>query len=69
MKCNKIPEKYITLDCEHDICLLCISNTIMSKNQLEKLFDATNDFDYECDLCSNITVFEKFNFYRLIFFV
>ena len=35
MKCNKIPDKYITLDCEHDICLLCIANTIMQKNYLE----------------------------------
>lgn len=58
-KCNSLPEEYISLNCGHNFCLVCLL-IMESKNVVEQEDEEQNILcEITCDNCYQNTVLDK----------
>lgn len=59
--CNEIPEQYISLDCKHDFCLGCLSQSYLdfiNENKRKKIH-LSNPNEILCPICRSITLLDS----------
>ena len=59
-KCKIIPEEFLSMDCDHHICLKCASLELRDsgKDQTQKI-TKINDIALKCNLCSGLTPLQE----------